>query len=967
MAADQYQDPPVDEFGIPIKKKGSNQPMVDEFGIPVKKKGGTALSTAGAKAVPTGGQVGSSKAPSSGLVQTGTETQVDIDRQKKFAEMEGVEYDSNDPLKSYVRANENKFAKQRQKPATESTSSKIVKLAESIQNKEAVKEKAKIESFRFNNVEEAKEFAYKRLDKSKLVPKSANIDLTKADGLENYTDESILQAAGDNYTVNKAVSQYLRNKNVKENLQSSANFSEAAIKTALTKNDDRAAQISKLLASGREIPSTMRGDIVLEYLNDPDVLEEVSSNPELLSQYRKEIYDFPKSNPETAIKIMAQMVSKKREEKGYNNGLLNAPSKSTTDEIIDELVQEGQLPVQYKYLYERPGVSMAVNSSLKTPGFIEGTLQSANEAVEGIGSSLKAVADFGIYNVGGNIAEETGLRNLYSTEEQQAKNDFYKSTESLYNGLDREFSEVAFKPKSDLHNFTSMGGLVTGQVLPMIVGGGALRAANLVNTAEGSNMIMAGMQSFGRNKERAAVELPNASAEKQLAYATLNTGIELALSNVFNDVEYARKLMKGVSPEVKSVITRFTNKEITESVAKQSINDIFLKVAEKGGQVAKGMVGVAEKEAREEYLTEILQIANNQVFGGQDVDAYDIAKKSFDVWRTTFLGSLPLGVGGGVIEVSKNPTMQKLVYEMATNPEKYAKIIQENSQLDEQYGADLDQKMSNLEYIAKVKQDLDAMEGMNQVDKEKFLITSLNQKIVADQAAQITEPTLRKEPEKSIEKLESEKEQILSNPTPLTKEQEAIKAAVDNGTLQGMNQMMAVEAIKDPEVAKSYLQMVADQAKNEVATVEGAETQSKANIDFGEDLVKMATEMFPKLEPGAEDISQPIELDPTLPEGYELPEQPQVETEVNIPELPKPTKQEEIKVQKDAIEVEKQQAITEATKPVVDLELLGDEQQTIDLITEKASGDKDGGKAKIRQHERIRARLQALKDLIDCV
>lgn len=74
-----------------------------------------------------------------------------------------------------------------------------------------------------------------------------------------------------------------------------------------------------------------------------------------------------------------------------------------------------------------------------------------------------------------------------------------------------------------------------------------------------------------------------------------------------------------------------------------------------------------------------------------------------------------------------------------------------------------------------------------------------------------------------------------------------------------------------------------------------------------------------------------------------------------------------VDLKKEAIEAEKQQAITEATKPVVDLELLGDEQQTINLITEKASGDKDGGRAKIMKHERIRARLQALKDLIDCV
>ena len=149
--------------------------------------------------------------------------------------MEEVEYDPNDPLKSYVRANENKIAQTRQKPVSESTSSKVDRLAKSIQNKELVKEKKQLDSFRFNNIEEAKEFAYKRLDKSKLVPKSTDVDLTKAEGLDNYTDESILNAAGDNITLNKAVSQYLRNRNVKENLQSSANFSEAAIKSALSK------------------------------------------------------------------------------------------------------------------------------------------------------------------------------------------------------------------------------------------------------------------------------------------------------------------------------------------------------------------------------------------------------------------------------------------------------------------------------------------------------------------------------------------------------------------------------------------------------------------------------------------------------------------------------------------------------------------------------------------------------------
>ena len=46
---------------------------------------------------------------------------------------------------------------------------------------------------------------------------------------------------------------------------------------------------------------------------------------------------------------------------------------------------------------------------------------------------------------------------------------------------------------------------------------------------------------------------------------------------------------------------------------------------------------------------------------------------------------------------------------------------------------------------------------------------------------------------------------------------------------------------------------------------------------------------------------------------------------------------------------------------------VGDENEAMDLILDKAKGDKDGGRAKVRQHERIRAKFQALKELIDCV
>jgi len=124
--------------------------------------------------------------------------------------------------------------------------------------------------------------------------------------------------------------------------------------------------------------------------------------------------------------------------------------------------------------------------------------------------------------------------------------------------------------------------------------------------------------------------------------------------------------------------------------------------------------------------------------------------------------------------------------------------------------------------------------------------------------------------------------------------------------------------------------------------------------DYSPKVVKAVKEIKEKLDNPSSSMNRLYAIDVMKELGI---------AEQSLKEQPK----SDIDAKKEAIETEKQQAITEATKPVVDLELLGDEQQTIDLITEKASGDKDGGKAKIRQHERIRARLQALKDLIDCV
>lgn len=136
-------------------------------------------------------------------------------------------------------------------------------------------------------------------------------------------------------------------------------------------------------------------------------------------------------------------------------------------------------------------------------------------------------------------------------------------------------------------------------------------------------------------------------------------------------------------------------------------------------------------------------------------------------------------------------------------------------------------------------------------------------------------------------------------------------------------------------------------------------TQKQQNENTNNDQPEVP-EQTPEEQAGSQEVQGPAGTDGLR---KDVQESDTKEGEQNSGQPPK----SDIDLQREAIETERQRAITEATKPVVDLELLGNEVEVMDLITDRASRDKDGGKAKIRQHERIRVRLQALKDLIDCV
>ena len=586
---------------------------------------------------------------------------------------------------------------------------------------------------RFSHSSEAKEFLEDKLDPTKLKLKEGKqVAFPNVPSLDDYTDESIIKATGNNLTAKIAGEQYLKNKKVRDAIAGSTDITDAAIKY---EGDKRGVVGGQIKALSGDIPNAMKGNILLGFVQDPDVLEVAKDNPELAEQIRFTVKNFPTKFPEAAARLLSELVSKEREERGDNNGLLNITSAKNTDEIVEDLFANGELPKEYKDFYSQPEVRFMVNKSLKTPGFIEN-----------VGTGIKT----GVLGIGKSVAEATGIRDLYLNKEQK-----------LFNTLQQDYENVQFSPKGFVHNLTTHGGLITGQVLPLMGGGAAIRGLGLIKNAGTANMIMAGMQTFGENLDRARADLPGENDTLQLGKATIDTGIEIALANVLNETKLAKDLVRSVSPEIKGIVKRFTTKEITSAQAKAEVTTLFNKALSVAGKFVKGQQKTALNETVEETATHILQNANNQAFGGQQQSTSQQLEDAFDVAATTYLGSQFLGIGGGIVEVNKNPEMGKVIYGMASSPQKYIDVMKAEAALDPEYAKDIDQKLDNLQYIVDVKKELDGRK-MKEGDKEKYLLKSLSEKMLTEKTKAVPDKSLNKENEKKLAEIAIEKESILN-------------------------------------------------------------------------------------------------------------------------------------------------------------------------------------------------------------
>lgn len=940
--------------------------QVDISGV-VKKKSGSDLSMVGGKAVSGGGEVGSS-APQSerdkianyvktlgGVKVTKTAPQVPakqetgksitqvkttkkpettFDQTVEEAVTGGIKkineimYDTNDDWQDPIKVTLEKSADR-----TKGNKENLDYLAANVLTRDAILKSGynaskMLETTPIWAMAKAGENMTADLLKQKKAEFDTKVEPFKAIQLDQKDDGS---GVGNDEFYKYVYGDRIYDAAIKAHALKNPNFKDQLLAAGATFQDFENNDLSKFVPQGK------LGQIVSETIYDPDVIEYIQNEqPYLLPAVKSVANSLIEDDKTFGANVVANKVSKEYLKRKPVTGLSQVANFATQG-MKDELNQVAKdVLTEQEYRVYQQKVLGNEESYIDTPSMLEGFARAGKQ----------------MFN---------GIKSTFTTP--------FKSTDEVIDKQwEEEASNVSADPKGMLKFLTDSGhtlGIVasigaTGNVL----GGGGVGfySSKVVPALSGAVPFLGDMLQEGTAK------YPN-SPVKAWTSAIFNTALYSALSYNIFPTKQIGKIFNGVKPEVSKVVENLASGAITKEVARREMNTIAIEALD---LVSGAGVKSAKISAELTGITALNQMLDKAM--GMDDKTYEKYHPEGELsesFNSLFLSNLFVG---GLAKYGKmkhgNRIVESSLYDAASNPLKYQREIDLLKTKDE--SIDQNNLLENLDYIVNVKKELDAM-GIKPENQGRYLFESIKGKVFADKIKSTPDANLTRRFSEDIARGEEVKNRILNGEDVvkdenfeiqkenggLSEDQIQLKKALDEGVIQSTYIPMVEEAIKDPEEAKRFISEIKSQAVGDVQSQFGNTREGVVNT-WGKDLVDYAAGT-------KEQISQPIELDPTLPEGYELPGQPQVETEVNIPELPKPTKQEEIKVQKDAIEVEKQQAITEATKPVVDLELLGDEQQTIDLITEKASGDKDGGKAKIRQHERIRARLQALKDLIDCV
>jgi len=576
-------------------------------------------------------------------------------------------------------------------------------------------------------------------------------DIMKMARPGNETDKLAAESVAEAQDINAAFSQ-------------SRNLEEAAIRLAASKDPQVARQLEitsrkapaknlqEIVSGTKDImadPKTMFGEatigrFIYQLATNPIAVQQIEKNPNLKKQFKETLPLLINKYPDFGKSYLGNVISQKMEDMGINNALLNVVTKEETDKAVEQLESEGKIsPIEVQFYKDnmreggfRNFAKTLIGEQLyKTPGAIERTLESAVGAVKSTGTGLM---------------ELTGARQALVGERRITARD-----------IAAQDMAVNIKPRNTINEISAFGGDFLGQILPTGLIGKGLTSLKLFKDPNTSIRALFGLQAFGNYLPQARAQFPGEEL-KQRAYAGILAGLEIATENIFQDKKIVDGLMGKIKPEVANVIRQFTDKQISAAAARETIQGYIKNALQSVPQYTKYFGKAVGQNTVEETAVQLGEQLTDGVFTGKKYDDWINGEELLETARTSALGSVLIGGLAARADMMKAKGITaKMVYDMAEKPDYWIAKIKEGAALDPDLAADADDKIANLEYASKVRQDLEST-NLSEKQKIKYLINALEANVKAKSSQGITDPVLKKKAEQQAKEVEKQQEAILN-------------------------------------------------------------------------------------------------------------------------------------------------------------------------------------------------------------
>jgi len=558
---------------------------------------------------------------------------------------------------------------------------------------------------------------------------AANKGISVGDLLDP-SDETINNLPKNNETVKAGIEQINDYKKVlSEITNANGNIEDAAINRMRKDSPVYNEKISKIMEGNKydptyanNIPESERGRIVWDYIHNPNVEVAASKDLDTKERFENLKHNFLSIYPEFAETLVSNKLSQAREDRGKNNPVLNIVGKETMDKIANEVLtpEENQVYVDK--------IRPKIRGKIDTPGFVENLATSTKETISGIGATINELSP--------------------GTE----------SSDLLRDSMDKNAKTVAVQPKGAWNKFGNLTGKFAGIVLPIGYGGRLLQGLKVATSAEGANAMMTGLTFYGHEKEHARELMPKDEVGQNL-YALGATSAYMFASNIFKDFKALDGLTKEMRPTLSNIIKEYNAGAISKEAARDAATNAFKEAATKTLELGKETVKQNTKSAIELTAIQYGKNMMEKILTPESYNASEHEKMLANTFIQTWLGTTPMGLAAAYGNVKQKPVLKEGIYHMAYNPEPYREAIKLQSLTDPSH-VNIQNKLNNLDYIVKVKEELDKNPNLTERQKKSYLLQSLNEKMIEDTKPE--EPTLKKQADEKIKQSQINKEQILS-------------------------------------------------------------------------------------------------------------------------------------------------------------------------------------------------------------